>query len=268
MVTNAHVVGDSVEVQVYFPYFFQGKPLRDRDYYLKNVRALTGKVVARDEARDLALVEVAELPPGYRALPLSSQSARPGQRLHIVGNSRVGGGKLWYYRTTEVTDTVAFTVATTADADTIAARFVRMDPAAVDPGDSGSPVLNDAGQIVGVVAVSGSLWDGAIDVQEVHRLLKRYQGVEQPTPTHGLSGDWRVTMLTEEATLTAGATFESDGTLILSAARVCTGRYRYEQAHLEIQLGDDSLPSVPVTWNGSDRFTIELGDTNLVFERN
>src|SRR5204862_516536 len=90
ILTNFHVVGDEKEVRVFFPQFDkQNKLIAGKDHYLQQFMAgggLRGKVLFRDQKRDLALVQVDKLPPGTTAVPLARESVGPGDAVHSIGN--------------------------------------------------------------------------------------------------------------------------------------------------------------------------------------
>ncbi len=159
VITNYHVVGDSDTVTVLFPAYADGKVIADRDHYAKKGRRLRGKVISKDPQRDLALIEVNALPDGAAELRLARDSVGPGDRVHTVGNPGASGA-LWVY-TSGVIRTEVFRVRTKLGdvgkgegTQTIDAQvFETQSP--INPGDSGGPVVNDRGELVGVNSASG-----------------------------------------------------------------------------------------------------------------
>jgi S1-C subfamily serine protease len=124
---------------------------------------------AADRNRDLALLRLAQLPPGLAALPvvkLAEQAPRPGQACSMVGHP--ASGMLWTFRSCQVAaigrspgDLVDFMVQRLA-ATSAARREIEEGLAAVpgrrivlssceaNPGDSGGPVVDEAGRLVAV----------------------------------------------------------------------------------------------------------------------
>jgi serine protease Do len=124
LVTNAHVVEGATEVQV----------------RMATGRRLKGTVIGRDSRVDLALVKV-ESPDRLPILPLgNSDELRVGEFVLALGHP-FGLESL-----------VSFGIVSRKGASVVAAApvdFIQTD-AAVNPGNSGGPLVNMAGQVVGV----------------------------------------------------------------------------------------------------------------------
>ncbi|MFP4148997.1 MAG: MarP family serine protease [Nitriliruptoraceae bacterium] len=151
IVTNAHVVAGSDRVEVRRP-----------DGVVR-----PGRVVAFDPARDLALVSVEEL--GQTPLPLGT--AAPGDEVAVIGypggqaQPRVAPARVQQRRTAVGRD--IYEVAETE-------REVLFLSAELRRGDSGSPLVTTAGEVVGVVfAVSPDQASSAyaLDRQELDAIL-------------------------------------------------------------------------------------------------
>ncbi len=101
MLTNYHVVQEEPVVDVSFPqYDAHGRLIAEKVYYERQRAAKQntwpGRVVFRDETRDLALVQLDGLPARAGALKLAARSPSPGQGVHSVGNPGASDG-LWVY---------------------------------------------------------------------------------------------------------------------------------------------------------------------------
>lgn len=185
VLTNQHVVGDAADVTVYFPHREGGRLVTDPERYaeLKNRLGIRARVVSTAGVLDLALVRLEELPDGAVALPLAADSPRPGQEVYSIGASGIdllsGEGALWrftkgsvrqvYRRSWEILEDDGRRVGHTA-------RVVETD-AAVNPGDSGGPVVDDRGQLVAVVTAFDRRQRAVsynIDVSEVRSYLRGY----------------------------------------------------------------------------------------------
>ncbi|OGR99334.1 MAG: hypothetical protein A2V88_03805 [Elusimicrobia bacterium RBG_16_66_12] len=143
ILTNAHVViRDSTRrpwetVHVYFkPAKLAGDPKRDL------AGAVEGKVVAWDQALDLALVEVPSLPAGTAAIGLDDpRNVSVGDRVAAIGHPEQGG--LWTL-TTGVVSTVV------ADMGGVKGKDVFQTDTSINRGNSGGPLLDASGRIIGV----------------------------------------------------------------------------------------------------------------------
>ena len=87
VLTNYHVVRENEKALIFFPIFLKEKgknrPVVERDTYLSGDTAISGKVVARDPKKDLALIQLEAVPAGAKSLPLAAEGPGPGQRLHF-----------------------------------------------------------------------------------------------------------------------------------------------------------------------------------------
>jgi S1-C subfamily serine protease len=187
VLTNYHVTGDDKSVVVLFPnYDAGGNVIAERDAYFMKVgdlirlgRLVKGHVMARDLRRDLALLELEQVPEDARAIRLAVASPRPGQRVHSVGSPGASDA-LWLY--TQGTVRMVYSRKYVVDGEfEVHARVVEAQ-SLVNPGDSGGPVVNDRGELVAVVESARVAHHGGdvhllsifIDVSEVKTFLKRH----------------------------------------------------------------------------------------------
>lgn len=177
VLTNYHVVEDNPRVKVFFPAFRDGQPVSEKSYYLDRAGrfAIPGRVVARDKQADLAVIQLDRLPRDVKAIPIAATSPGPGENVHAIGNTGKSGA-LWGY----VKGTVRQVYRKKWKAQlepgrvlTFEARVIETD-SPTNPGDSGGPLLNDRGELVGVTqggAVNAQLVSTFVDVSEVKQLL-------------------------------------------------------------------------------------------------
>lgn len=188
VLTNAHVVGDSERTQVFFPLYRDEDLVKDQRAYWRSPKRVTGKVLAKDVARDLAVVRLERLPPGTRALPLAEASPRPGDKVHSIGNP--GESKrMWVYRSGAVLEDRRQQIhARDKDGNHPVVMRCRMlvTDWLSEPGESGAPVFNVRGELVGLVS---SIRPDAhetfgIDVSEVRAFLssKKVRDSLPPAP--------------------------------------------------------------------------------------
>jgi S1-C subfamily serine protease len=172
VLTNYHVVANDDTPLVLFPEIRDNRVISERGYCLQQKNYLTSAVVLRDADRDLAVVSLPRLPAGVAALALAPDPAVPGQRVHAIGNPSASPA-LWVYSTGSVRQ--VFT--TPANAKERAGVRIVAIQLPLNPGDSGAPIFDDQGRIIGVsvaVAKNANLVSLAIDVREVRVLYQRY----------------------------------------------------------------------------------------------
>ena len=177
VLTNYHVVEENPRVTIYFPEYRDGRPIPERAYYTDRAKRLgvRGKVIALDKGADLAVVQLDTVPDGVKAIAVAPRSPEPGELVHSIGNAGKSGA-LWGYVNGTVRQVyrkkwqAALSKTKTAHFE---ARVIETDTP-TNPGDSGGPLLNDKGELVGVTqggALNASLVSFFVDASEVKRLL-------------------------------------------------------------------------------------------------
>jgi tetratricopeptide (TPR) repeat protein len=151
LVTNEHVVSSHAEVNVYFPLMNKdGKPIAEPAHYGKHAKRYVAEVIDADAIRDLAVIRLKEkTPEGTVALKLAANEPGPAERLHSIGNPSASGA-LWVYSSGRVRQ-VYRKDWRYATGPMRKARVIETQ-SPINPGDSGGPVVNDAGDVVAVVA--------------------------------------------------------------------------------------------------------------------
>jgi HEAT repeat protein/S1-C subfamily serine protease len=187
ILTNFHVTmdaGPATKFTVFFPDYKGADLITEAPHYVSpaNMQKLgiPARVVYQDKSRDLALLELATLPPNVKALPLAAKSASTAQRVHSIGASGVDiktrTGALWKYVTGTVSNLykndITFNAKTKREF-TLSAWILETQ-SATNPGDSGGPMVNDSAQLVAVVQggnVSKQNLDYNVDIREVRHVL-------------------------------------------------------------------------------------------------
>lgn len=172
VVTNAHVVGDSRAVVLFFADIVNDKPIVERKHYLDNVKKLgiRGRVVAVDRKRDLALVEMDRVPDFAKAIELASSSAGPGEDVESVGNSG-STEALWVYTSGTVRAVYQKQFRTGAGEHDFT---VVETQSPINSGDSGGPVVNGDGKLIAIaqaIAPNARLVSYCVDITELKTFL-------------------------------------------------------------------------------------------------
>jgi tetratricopeptide (TPR) repeat protein/S1-C subfamily serine protease len=183
LVTCWHVVGDNDTVEVVFPVKVEGHFEAKRAWYLEHMpalreqkRAVKGKVLHRETGVDLALVELESLPEGMVALPIASQSPPPGERVHGVGN-RYDVDVLWVRSRGWVRQVRKLREGYFSGGKQVSeGAWIVEARVPINEGDSGGPLLDGQGRVVGTAAAVAWESEGSgyfIDVRELRGFLTR-----------------------------------------------------------------------------------------------
>ncbi|EMB18901.1 S1 family peptidase [Rhodopirellula europaea] len=173
VLTNAHVVGDSRTAVVFFPEKKNGETMVKRKQYLDSVLKLAqpGRIVAVDRKRDLALIELAEVPERAEAIAMAETSVTTGESVDLIGNPG-GSDVLWVY--TSGTVRSIYQKKFKSDHGEHDFRVVETQTP-IKPGDSGGPVVNQAGELIAIAqsfSPSQNLVSYCVDVQEINAFVK------------------------------------------------------------------------------------------------
>lgn len=178
VLTNYHVVGDVKRATVYFPAFENNKAVSEKAYYTSRTGRLgiPGDVVELDKGADLALIRLDRLPDGAAEMPLGA-SPDPGQTVHSIGNPGRSGA-LWVYTPGKVRQVYDKKWQAKLDERTVLtfrAKIIETD-SPTNPGDSGGPLANDKGELIGVTqggALDAQSLSTFVDITEVKNLMNR-----------------------------------------------------------------------------------------------
>jgi predicted Zn finger-like uncharacterized protein len=153
VLTNYHVVHGSQDFVVFFPTYKEGRLIQERKAYMERARAddaIRGKIMDVDDKRDLALIQLNRVPDGIEALPVAKQPPGNGEDLHSIGNPGVSDN-LWVYTPGHVRGVgeKEWKAQGHGIVFELKAKVVEAD-SPTNPGDSGGPCCNNAGELVGV----------------------------------------------------------------------------------------------------------------------
>ena len=169
LLTNAHVVGDADEVAVIFKPPQEGAPLRPAD-------ALVGRVRKVDPVRDLALVEVPDVPANAVVIPLGAMAdVQVGADVHAIGHP---AGQAWTYNKGLVSQIRPGFEWQPDSSGTRHVADVIQTQTPINPGNSGGPLISDGGRLIGVNSFKqdGEALNFAVSVGEVDKFLKASEG--------------------------------------------------------------------------------------------
>lgn len=171
--TCYHVVKTEKEVRVVFPQYKDGSLQTNRSDVAARLDQVSvpGRVITVDPRRDLALVEIESIPEGIVPVTLAEASTLPGTNVHSIGNPAISSA-MWLYTTGTVRQVYDKRYQLEGNQQ-VEAKVVETQ-APINSGDSGGPVVNDAGELVGIVSATstkGTLVSICIDVTELRSLL-------------------------------------------------------------------------------------------------
>jgi 2-alkenal reductase len=159
IVTNNHVIEDADRLQVTF---FDGS-------------TTLAQVVGRDPGTDLAVIRVTQMPPGVAPLPLGdAQTVRVGQLAVAIGNPF---GLQNTLTVGVVSGLGRSLIGPSAGSGNFSIPNIIQSDAALNPGNSGGPLLNARGEVIGVnTAISSDtgMFDGvgyAVPASVVQRVV-------------------------------------------------------------------------------------------------
>lgn len=176
MTSNHHVINTAREIRVYLPEYRNGKLISDWQWYWRNGKSYAARVVHTDPSRDLAVLKVDGLPKSVGELPLADASATAGEEVYTVGHP--SNAKAMWIGHAGVVQSVKFSPALLDNGQKFRAVAQKSD-LQVYRGASGSPVVNEAGEVVGVVshgkfdkATKEAEEVSSVDVSELRKVIQ------------------------------------------------------------------------------------------------
>ncbi|WP_457253127.1 S1C family serine protease [Pedococcus sp. P5_B7] len=194
-VTNRHVVQDSLAIQV------SGYDGRDLE-----VKAVGATLIA-----DLAVVETAQDLP--HTLTLSSQDPPVGEHITVVGYPEGG----------ELKSTEGHVLSYVADPLLTSNELMMENDAPIRPGSSGSAVINDQGEVVGIAYAGSATRRYAVPVSLLNGILDNPNRASyNPACGETLPDDDEYTQCS--ATVSAGSNTSCPFALAVESAWIANGR--------------------------------------------
>lgn len=172
VMTCAHVMGTRAEARIHFPVVRDGQVLAERKAYADEP-AISASVIDMDPSKDLCVLRLDRLPPDAGIVQLATKSAESGEDIFSIGNPG-SSDALWIYTSGTVRQ-VYRKKANLKSGQSIDAMTVETQ-APINPGDSGGPVFDSEGKLIGVNSYyqqDAALVSSCIDVSEVAGMLNR-----------------------------------------------------------------------------------------------
>ncbi len=180
VLTNYHVVRENSSVQVVFPLYQDGQVMRDRDYYFKNWEkfARSGRVLHRDSAKDLALIQLDSLPYGIEAMPLAQSSVAVNDQVFRIG-SPAAQGSAWTF--SKGTTKFLQNFKANYDNGQKTEAFTLFSDMPGIKGHSGAATCNHLGELVAIHAAehSESKMSMGVHLSDVRRFLSQSKAFSQ-----------------------------------------------------------------------------------------
>ncbi|MEI8195565.1 MAG: trypsin-like peptidase domain-containing protein, partial [Phycisphaerae bacterium] len=157
IVTNQHVVGEAEEVQVRAFKLAMGKMVPAGDS--------VAVVIYRDARRDIAVLKMKKTPVGMMALPVAKAAPKAGQAVYAIGNPGLGR---------QILDNSISNGIISAVSRQIEGQTYIQHTAAINQGNSGGPLLNTQGQLIGINTLKGDLENVgfAVPAESIRRIFE------------------------------------------------------------------------------------------------
>lgn len=265
ILTSWHVVNGLSTVGVIFKPQAEGTRVFESD-------AVQAKVVRVDEIADLALIKVGALPKRISPLGIADPSAlKVGADVHAIGHPM---GEIWTY-TKGIVSQIRPGYEWTTDGSSIRHRAdVVQTQTPISPGNSGGPLLDDAGNLVGIATFGGrgQQLNFAIGGSEIRRFLAaKNDRLGAPAKSAAAPAAPTNKQQCEPATLKVVRTKKDDGAMFVMDAN-CNGKADTflsvpDDKRKPIMMGVDDnentiLDAVYVDKNGDLKFDMVLYDVD------
>lgn len=231
-------------------------------------------VIHRDEIRDLALLQVSEFPPGVGELKVARRTGE-ASTVFAVHHRNHEIDSLWEFSKGKRERTVFTVVGANVDGEVIPRAYeasIVVD-SGMGEGSSGSPVVNQRGEVIGMSAAGVRDVSIVVSSREIERFLEvANDGNEEsasPSREGDLIGRW-VGALEKDGKMGGyvGVEFGEDRyfhfEMITNSKE---GRYRMLGDHLHLRSPRNEPELAEVSWNGPDEVTFDFGAGKMICRR-
>ncbi|MHC4087235.1 MAG: trypsin-like peptidase domain-containing protein [Planctomycetota bacterium] len=163
IITNAHIVDGGAVIQVY--------PFTYEDGKLKRRAPVTAQVIYRSMKDDIAVLKLSHSPSSMKPLFLVASVPKTGEKVFAMGNPGLGGQILEQ----SISDGII-----SSNHRILEGQLYLQHTAAVNPGNSGGPLLNEKCQVEGIITLKASLENVsfAIPAQRIREVFQGQQVIE------------------------------------------------------------------------------------------
>jgi S1-C subfamily serine protease len=162
VLTNWHVINGAPQGVIFL------KPLGNAD--IANSTAYGIQIIDQDELSDLALIRILKPPADLRPVAVGNISLiQVAEDIHVIGHPN---GNLWSYTTGVVSQIRNGYEWSYSDKSKHQANVLQLQTA-ISPGNSGGPVVDDQGKLLGLIAMSeeGQNLNYAVAVDAIQQFL-------------------------------------------------------------------------------------------------
>ena len=151
IITNAHVVGYNKEVAV----------------NLYNGTTIKGSVIKTDIEKDLALIKINKT---ITPLSINSENVSVGQEVYVIGAPK------------DIPYTMTKGIISAINRKLGQSTYIQID-ASVNSGNSGGPLVDDSGNVIGIITLKASDAEGigfAINTKDINNFIEGVEAFTQP----------------------------------------------------------------------------------------
>jgi S1-C subfamily serine protease len=262
VVTCLHVMHDQKQTTVYFPMWSKFGLMVNGLDYLRSKNGITGRVVATDEDRDIAILQLDRLPANVQALEMADKAPPAGTPIFLVGNSTPGAKtiaevRLWQQYSTKISRLAYSTQKLENEGMKQVHTWAIEIEALVSSGDSGDPVVDGDGRLVGVTFAQNGKHGYAVDVEEVRIILDHYKRRKDPAPKTPITGQWTVQVQPKDKPMGFfRMNFQDNGALEWITNKSYSGKYELKDNRLTLTVpGLKVNETLSINRNGNDQVT-------------
>jgi tetratricopeptide (TPR) repeat protein len=141
VLTNYHVIERSPQNIQVIPFVMIGDSP-------KRMTAISAKVIASNQQQDIAVLQLSDAPESLVPLPVAAQDPAVGTNVYAIGSPGMGAKLLEQSMTSGIVSAIGRQIE--------GVSYIQ-HTAAVNPGNSGGPLLDETGQVIGINTLKAKL---------------------------------------------------------------------------------------------------------------